>query len=114
MPNKPEFPADIFNLYRNLPANFCDEKAETLYEDSDVRIERILSCGQVSPPGFWYEQHEDEWVLLLKGSAVLEFDGGRTAELCEGDSLLIPAGERHRVAYTSSDPVCVWLCVFVD
>ncbi|MHB1453044.1 MAG: cupin domain-containing protein [Saccharofermentanales bacterium] len=108
-----EYSGRIFNLYQGIPDKFDGEVAETLLEDSDVRIERIISRGHSSPPGFWYEQDEEEWVLLLKGCAVLEFTGGRTAALREGDSILIHAGERHRVASTTAEPACVWLCVFV-
>lgn len=106
-------PEMIYNLYQDIPDQFSGEIAETLLEDSDVRIERIISSGHSSPPGFWYEQNEDEWVLLLKGCAVLEFTGGKTAALKEGDSILIHAGERHRVASTTTEPACVWLCVFI-
>ncbi len=107
-------PPAVFNLYADLPYDPDREIAETLFDDPDVRIERIVSRGQASPPGFWYEQAQDEWVLLLKGRAILEFAGGRSVPLAEGDSLLIRSGERHRVAHTSSDSPCVWLCVFIS
>jgi cupin 2 domain-containing protein len=99
------------NLLRPLPAAGHDEALQTLLARPGVRIERIVSHGQVSPPGFWYAQHEDEWVLLAAGEAALEYGDGRTVELAAGDWLLIPAGERHRVARTSSP--AVWLAVFV-
>ncbi len=110
----PGFPGQLFNLYKDIPEASAGEVVDTLLDDPDVRIERIVSHGHSSPPGFWYEQNQDEWVLVLKGNAILEFAGGRTVAMEEGDSLLIHAGEKHRVAFTSSEPACVWLCVFID
>jgi cupin 2 domain-containing protein len=92
---------------------FGDEFVETLIESGDVRIERIVSSGQVSPPGFWYDQDEDEWVALLEGQSELEYTDGRRVALTRGDWVLIPAHCRHRVAYTDSLSRCVWLAVFI-
>jgi len=103
-------PAPILNLQHPLPEKAVDEHFQTLLERPGVRLERIVSDGQVSEPGFWYEQSEDEWVLLLQGEAVLEYGDGTRVELTLGDSLLIPAGLRHRVAYTA--PRTVWLALF--
>lgn len=100
-------------------AKFDEEKMELLYgaEGSGApRIERIVSTGQSSAPDFWYDQEEDEFVLVLKGSAVLEFDDEEMAEsvtLTAGDSLTIAAHQRHRVKSTSTDEPTVWLCVFI-
>jgi cupin 2 domain-containing protein len=80
---------------------------------SNVRIERIVSSGNVSPDGFWYDQEEDEWVLLITGTAVLAFEDNRTVELKAGDTLFIGAHEKHRIINTSSDPKCIWICVFM-
>ena len=103
-------PAPLLNLLHPLPEKAVDEHFQTLLERPGVRVERIVSDGQTSPPGFWYEQAEDEWVLLLAGSAALEYADGTRVELGVGDSLLIPAGCRHRVAYTA--PRTVWLVLF--
>lgn len=86
------------------------ETFETLWETSVVKVERILSHAQASPPGFWYDQPREEWVALLRGQAALEFESPRqTLPLTAGDSLLIPAHCRHRVAHTSAD--ALWLAV---
>ena len=74
-------------------------------------IERIVSVGHASPPGFWYDQEWDEWVKVLQGEACLELGDGRTVELAAGEHLLIPRGLRHRVERTSQDPSCLWLAV---
>lgn len=99
-----------FNLLNDLPTAAETEHFQTLLARPGLRVERIVSDGQVSPPGFWYEQAEDEWLLLLAGSAALEYADGVRVELAVGDSLLIPAGCRHRVAFTV--PRTVWLAVF--
>ena len=103
-------PAPILNLQHPLPEKSATEHFQTLLERPGVRLERIVSDGQVSDPGFWYEQRDDEWVLLLAGRAALEYGDGTRVELAVGDSLLIPAGLRHRVAHTA--PRTVWLALF--
>lgn len=97
------------NLFADIPPPTAEEHFETLFTRPGLRIERILSHRHASPPGFWYEQPDDEWVLLARGSAELEFDDGHRQALIPGDWLLIPAGCRHRVAATGPDTV--WLAV---
>jgi cupin 2 domain-containing protein len=87
------------------------ELVETLAEGPATRVERIISRGQVSPPGFWYDQPQDEWVVLLQGAARLRFDDETTAQLGAGDAILIPAHRRHRIERTSSAPPCIWIAV---
>ncbi len=99
---------NIFAIPRPLPV---DEVAETLHEGGGVRIERIISCGQASPPGFWYDQDKDEWVVLLTGRAEISFADGRRVVLAAGDALFLAAGEKHRVDFTSATPPCIWLAV---
>jgi len=97
------------NLF-DLPAVFPSEELVTvLAESGGVRIERIVSAGQTTG---WYDQDETEFIALLKGEAVIEFANGGAAALSSGDTLIIQPHERHRVSYTSSEPPCVWLCVF--
>lgn len=74
-------------------------------------MERIVSTGQATAPGEWLEEELDEWVVLLAGDAELSFEAGARLRLVAGDYLSIPAGERHRVEWTSADPPCVWLAV---
>ena len=79
-----------------------------------ARIERIVSHGQVSPDGFWYDQDEAEFVLLLAGAARLRFADGEIAALSPGDCLEIAAHRRHRVEWTDPDQPTVWLAVFYE
>lgn len=101
----------VGNLYGNLATPRGREVFDELLARPGVRIERIVSTGQASPPGEWHDQAGDEWVALLAGRATLLFEGGDRLELSPGDWLLIPAHARHRVEATSSDPPCVWLAV---
>ncbi len=101
------------NLFSNLPAALPEELIETLWAAGEVRVERIVSRGHASPPEFWYDQTEHEWVLLLKGAARLEFED-KTVELAPGDYLDIPPHVRHRVAWTAPDEPTIWLAVFRD
>jgi cupin 2 domain-containing protein len=88
------------------------ELSETLASGSSLRIERIVSRGHASPAGFWYDQDEDEFVLLLAGSATLAFQEHPPLELAPGDHVLIPAHVKHRVERTDPAADTVWLAVF--
>jgi cupin 2 domain-containing protein len=100
------------NLRAGLPDALAGERFETLVSDGLVRIERITSWGQASPPGFWYEQPQREWVLLVAGRAGLEIEGvERAVELSPGDWLDIPALRRHRVLWTARGEPTVWLAL---
>lgn len=99
---------NIWSMPDKLPDK---EVVETLWQSTDIRIERIISTGQASPPDFWYDQVRDEWVVLLQGRAELVWEDGRRRTLAPGDWVFIPAHDRHRVAWTSAKPPCIWLAV---
>ncbi len=99
----------VKNVFENIgPSD--KEIIEKLIEKENIRIERIASFSDRSENGFYYDQDEYEFVLLLKGRAKLLFEGRGTVELKAGDWLVIEPHERHRVEYTSKD--ALWLCVF--
>ncbi len=100
------------NIYANIPASARDEITEILAQSKSVRIERIISTGQTSPEGFFYDQEENEFVIVLKGKAVISFEDGTSTELSEGDFFNIPAHLKHRVDFTSNPTV--WLAVFFE
>jgi cupin 2 domain-containing protein len=100
------------NLLQGIPTTLPDEWTTTLGGTSDVRVERILSRGHRSPDGFWYDQEQTEFVLLVAGAAVVEFEGAAPRSLSSGDWLEIPARVRHRVAWTDPNTDTVWLAVF--
>lgn len=100
------------NLFANLPDNLPEELLDTLVSARGVRIERIVSHGHASPEGFWYDQDTDEWVLLLRGAARLEFQNSdEQLEMAPGECILIPAHTRHRVAWTDPGQPTIWLAV---
>ena len=101
----------VKNLFTDIPGELPEEICTEILRADDVRIERIVSRGQASPPGFWYDQEVNEWVLLVKGSASLRFFDGREITLGPGDHLLIPRHVRHRVERTSQGEETVWLAV---
>lgn len=91
-----------------------EESIEILASGSGGRVERIVSRGHFSPPGFWYDQEDPEWVMVVRGCARLEFqDPSSTLELAAGDALLIPARCRHRVAWTDPDRDTIWIAVYL-
>jgi cupin 2 domain-containing protein len=97
------------NIFSAIDRDAADEIVTSLLDRPGLRLERIVSTGQTSPPGFWYDQPTDEWVLLIAGAARLEIDGENERTLSPGDYLLIPAHCRHRVAWTDPDQPTVWL-----
>lgn len=99
------------NLLAPLPDARGAEVFTTLLDRPGVRIERIVSQGQATPPDAPYDQPHDEWVLLLAGAARLWIDGAGERDLAPGDALLIPAHTRHRVTRTQTEPPTVWLAV---
>jgi cupin 2 domain-containing protein len=105
-------PPEIRNILASLPPALSGEAFDTLVESDPVRIERIVSSGQATPEGEWYDQERDEWVLVLAGSAGLLFEGAQEPQrLGAGDYTLIPAGCRHRVEWTDPAVKTVWLAV---
>lgn len=99
----------VQNIFTDMLALAGEEQFITLLQNAYVKIERIVSHTHSSPPGFWYQQAEDEWVVLLRGQATLELQGGELVELKEGDFVTIPCHVKHRVQYTDSQTV--WLAV---
>ena len=102
------------NLFGRNDAGKCGETVEKLLQVPSARIERIASFGQASPPGFWYDQEEGEWVALLDGEATLEWEDGRVRDLLPGDWVYLPPHERHRVARTACGKPTLWLAVFLQ
>lgn len=100
------------NIFSAVPQRLPKELFETIVRTKTCIIERILSRGQSSAEDFWYDQEQNEWVILLKGRAVLEFeDAGDTVELGPGDYVNIPAHRKHRVAWTDPVEVSIWVAV---
>ncbi|EAZ92524.1 cupin domain-containing protein [Crocosphaera chwakensis] len=99
---------NIFQLSNNLGNR---EIFETIINSKNVKIERIISTGQTTPEGTWYDQDQDEWVILLQGKATLLYSDNSSIDLKAGDYLLINAHQKHRVTFTSINPLCIWLAI---
>ncbi len=102
----------IKNLFMHITQASDSEVFETLLQTDALKLERIVSTGQATPPGQWYDQDRDEWVVLLSGSAGLRIDGEWDIRVLKpGDYLLIPAHTRHRVEWTETGTETVWLAL---
>ena len=103
----------VKNLLSDLPLAGPEESLISILERPGLRIERIVSRGHVTPADRPYQQAEDEWVMVVEGAARLWLDGKGEVELARGDHLLIPAGLRHRVTWTTPSGPTVWLAVHI-
>lgn len=102
------------NIFENVPESVSEE-FETIFETKHLRLERIVSSGQSTPAGEWYDQDKDEWVVLIKGSAGLSFeDRENTVVMKPGDYIHIPAHKRHRVEWTDPSQKTIWLALHYD
>ena len=101
----------VGNVFSNLGEVSEEERFDLIAKSPNCRIDRIVSAGHSSPKGFWYDQENDEFIVLPQGEATLEFEDGPVT-LRAGDHMVIPKNCKHRVESTSVDPVCIWLCVF--
>lgn len=103
----------LHNLFADLPAQQEHEQFTELLSHPGLKIERIVSTGQANPPGFWYDQPQGEWIVVLKGEAKLIFeDEAAPRDLQAGDFVDIPPHCRHRVEWTDPEVPTVWLAVF--
>ena len=100
---------EIKNISKQISCASGEEEFLTLLEENGVKIQRIVSHASSTPENEWYDQAYTEWVLVVRGHAVLEFEAGERIQLNEGDYLAIPPHARHRVDETG--PETIWLVV---
>ena len=100
-----------YNIFDKVIIDKNEENFFQIFKNESIRVERIVSNGQKSPENFWYEQEENEYILLLSGNAILEFEDFEV-ELKKGDCLNIEAMQKHRVKFTSLDEPTIWFAVF--
>jgi cupin 2 domain-containing protein len=102
----------VKNLFLGVPETPTEELFESLIETGRVRIERIVSAGHASRREYWYDQEQDEWVMVLKGSAGLRFEGcAEVVVMKPGDWINIPAHKKHRVEWTDPEEKTIWLAI---
>jgi len=100
------------NIFSNIPEHIPEELFHKILKTENLKIERIISRGHSSPDNYWYDQEQNEWVILLKGSARLLFEGdNKVIVLNRGDYINIPSHTKHRVEWTDSDTETVWLTI---
>ncbi|MDD3055982.1 MAG: cupin domain-containing protein [Aliarcobacter sp.] len=100
-----------YNIFEKIIVDKTEEFFFEIFKNETIKIEKIVSNGQTSPENFWYEQEKSEFILLLEGFAILEFEN-REVELKKGDCLNIEAMEKHRVKFTSLNEPTIWFAVF--
>ena len=101
----------VCNVFESIPECFDEEIVDCLLDNKKLKIERIVSKGHTSPPSGWYDQVHDEWVIVLKGGAVIAFEGDVEVTLKAGDFLSIAAHSKHRVKWTDPEKETVWIAV---
>ena len=99
------------NIFDAIPENLANEKFDQLVESGRVRIERIISKGHKSPETGWYDQEQNEWVMVIRGEAILSFEDGVSITLKEGDFVNIQAYKKHKVEWTTPEVETIWLAV---
>jgi cupin 2 domain-containing protein len=99
------------NIFESIPNEMKDEVIESLIESKVVKIERIISKGHASPKEGWYDQDQDEWVIIVRGSATIKFENTEPLSINEGGYINIPAGTKHKVLWTDPEIETVWLAV---
>ena len=110
MPSTPD-PSYIKNIFDAIPENITREISEPLIDIKALQIERIVSKGHVSPQTGWYDQDKNEWVIVLKGAAILLFEDKSSVNMRASDYINIPAHKKHRVEWTDPEADTVWLSV---
>jgi cupin 2 domain-containing protein len=98
------------NIFDDIPIELPQELFTNLLKQDKLQIERIVSKGHATPAGEWYDQAQDEWVLLLQGQAILAYEQHSTT-LTAGDTVFIPAHTKHRVEWTKPDMHTIWLAI---
>jgi len=99
------------NIFSDIPQNLDKEVFEQIVNSDNVRIERIVSKGHHSPESGWYDQEQNEWVMILTGEAILSFSDGTEITMKKGDHINISAHQKHRVKWTAPDIETLWLAV---
>nr|WP_321266635.1 cupin domain-containing protein [uncultured Sulfurimonas sp.] len=100
------------NIFSNIPLELKEELFEEIVSKNGLKIERIVSKGHKTTEFEWYDQEDNEWVVLLKGEAILEFENDENIILKEGDYINILAHKKHRVTWTKPDEESVWLAIY--
>lgn len=99
------------NIFADIPKQWHEELFENIISKDSLKIERIISKGHISPNSGWYDQENDEWVIVLQGEAVLSFENKEEVRLKAGDYINIPAHTKHKVSWTLPEKETIWLAI---
>lgn len=99
------------NIFADIPKQLHEELFENIISKDSLKIERIISKGHISPNSGWYDQENDEWVIVLQGEAVLSFENKEEVRLKAGDYINIPAHTKHKVSWTLPEKETIWLVI---
>ena len=102
---------ELRNIFESIPDNLNEEIFENLVQSKDIKIERIISKGHTSPESGWHDQEQNEWVLILKGEAIISFETEKEIILRAGNYFNIPAHTKHKVSWTNPKTVTIWLAI---
>lgn len=100
------------NIFDLIPVTLPEELTHVIHSAKNIRIERIVSQGHTSPEHGWYDQDENEWVILIDGFAGITFEDTSEILLDKGDYLFIPAHKKHKITFTTKKRKSVWLAIF--
>jgi len=100
------------NIFSNIPLDLKEEVFEDIVSAKHIKIERIISKGHITPKEQWYNQEQNEWVILIQGEAILSFEDSEDVNLKNGDYINIPAKTKHRVSWTKPNEETIWLAIF--
>jgi len=99
------------NIFESIPKNLDQEVFELLVQNENIKIERIISKGHTSPETGWHDQEKIEWVIVLKGEAIISFEHGKELNLKAGDYINIPANTKHKVTWTNQTSETIWIAI---
>jgi len=100
------------NIFTNIPNKINQEVFEDIVSNKNIKIERIISHGDITPKGEWYDQDTNEWVMLMQGEAILSFEDDKSSiKLTAGEYINIPAHIKHRVSWTTPNEKTIWLAI---
>lgn len=99
------------NIFESIPDNLDEEFFELLVQGENIKIERIISKGHRSPESGWYDQEQNEWLIVLKGEAIISFENGIDINLKAGSHINIPSRKKHKVSWTDPKTETIWLAI---
>lgn len=102
---------ELRNIFESIPDNLNEEIFENLVQSKDIKIERIISKGHTSPESGWHDQEQNEWVIILKGEAIISFEAEKEIILGAGNYINIPAHTKHKVSWTNPKTETIWLAI---